>query len=107
MYQKLKILYLHHFKLVFFLNFCLSLFFLNLFYLKGFDKVNLYNLAIAFKLLGYATTVGIEKLFFGYRIFYYYNLNMSYRKVLGYFFLLDTFLFTSLLIFCWLWQSFM
>lgn len=72
MYQKLKILYLHHFKLVFVLNFCLSLFFLNLFYLKVFNKVNLYNLAIAFKLLGYATTVVIEKLFFGYRILHGY-----------------------------------
>ena len=107
MYQKLKILYLHHFKLVFVLNFAISLFFLNLFYLKGFDKVNLYNLAIAFKLIGYVVTFVIEKLFFSYRIFYYYNLGISYRRILGTFFTLDFGLFVSLLMLCWLWKIFL
>jgi len=107
MYQKLKILYLHHFKLVFFLNFALSLFFLHLFYLKGFNKVNLYNLAFAFKLIGYATTVAIEKLFFSYRIFYYYNLGMSYRRILGTFFGMEFGLFILSLIICWLWTNFL
>jgi len=106
MYQKLKLLYLHHFKLVFVLNFALSLYFLNLFYLKGFDKVGLYNLIIAFKLLGYATTVAVEKLFFSYRIFYYYNLGISYRRILGTFFALEFGLFVLLVTFCWLWMNF-
>lgn len=107
MYQKLKILYLHHFKLVFVLNLALSLFWLNLFYLKGFDKINLYNLAIAFKLIGYATTVAIEKLFFSYRIFYYYNLGISYRRILGTFFGIEFGLFVLSLIICWLWMNFL
>ncbi|RZK00598.1 MAG: hypothetical protein EOO43_25135 [Flavobacterium sp.] len=106
MYQKLKILYLHHFKLVFVLNFALSLFFVHLFFEKGFDKVGLYNLIIAFKLLGYATTLAVEKLFFSYRIFYYYNLGISYRRILGTFFALEFGLFVLLLTFCWLWMSF-
>ncbi len=106
MYQKFKTLYLHHFKLVFTLNFALSLYFANLFYLKGFDKVNLYNLAIGFKLLGYATTIAIEKLFFNRRIFYYYNLGISYRKILSIFFALEFSLFLFILLCCWLWISF-
>lgn len=105
MYKKLKILYLHHFKLVFVLNFALSLFFVNLFYLKGFDKVNLYNLAIVFKLIGYATTITIEKLLFSYRIFYYYNLRITYRRILGSFFAIEFSLFVVLLILCWLWMN--
>ncbi len=107
MYQKLKILYLHHFKLVFVLNFALSLFWLNLFYLKGFEKVNLYNLAIVFKLVGYAITVAIEKLFFSYRILYYYNLGISYRRILGTFFSIEFGLFVLSLMLCRLWLNFL
>jgi len=106
MYQKFKTLYLHHFKLVFALNFALSLYFVNLFYLKGFDKVGLYNLAIAFKLLGYTATAAIEKLFFNRRIFYYYNLGISYRRLLGIFFLIDFIIFVCFILLCALWISF-
>jgi hypothetical protein len=106
MYQKFKTLYLHHFKLVFALNFALSLYFVNLFYLKGFDKAGLYQLAIGFKLLAYAATVVIEKLVFSRRIYYYYNLGIGYRKILGLFFAMDLGIFVSFLILCALWINF-
>lgn len=106
MYQKFKTLYLHHFKLVFALNFALSLYIVNLFYLKGFDKVGLYQLALGFKLLGYAATAIIEKLIFSRRIYYYYNLGIGYRKILGLFFGIEFGLFVCLLIFCALWINF-
>jgi len=106
MLQKLKILYFRHFKLVGALGFCLSLYFINLFVIKGFDKINLYNLAVFFKLLGYCTTLGIEKLFFSSRSFYYKNLGFSYRRILGTLFLVDFAIFLLLLLTSWLWMSF-
>jgi len=107
MYQKLKIIYLHHFKFLIFLNLFLSLYLIQLFCLKGFDKVGLYNLAIFFKLVAFATTFGIEKLFFGKHIFYFQNLGLSYRKIFGIFYLLDFALFILLFLISWLWKSYM
>ncbi|WP_199119517.1 hypothetical protein [Pedobacter sp. ASV28] len=106
MYNKLKIIYTNHFKLVFVLNLGLSLFFLHLFYLKGFGKVGLYNILTAFKLMGYVVTLLTEKLLFDRRKFYYYNLGLGYRKVLGIFFAIDFVLCAVLLMFCWLCTSF-
>ena len=106
MLQKLKFIYIHHFKLVAVLNFSLSLYLAFLFYLKGFDKVNLYNIAFALKLVAYATTVGIEKLFFANRSIYYRNFGLSYRRILGTFFAIDFISFLSLLLVCYLWMSF-
>lgn len=106
MYHRLKILYFHHFKLVGVLNCCLSLFFVYLFVLKGFDKVNLYNLAIFFKLLAYGLTIAIEKLFFAQRAFYYRNLGISYRRLLGTFFSLDAIVFTSFMFIGYICRSF-
>mgnify|MGYP006165628347 CR=1 FL=1 len=107
MLNKLRFIFLHHFKLVAVLNFSLTLYLTYLFVLKGFDKVNLYNIAFALKLVAYVTTVAIEKLFFAYRSYYYRNLGFSYRKLLGLFFAFDFLLFISLLIISYLWMSFM
>ena len=106
MLQKLKFIYIHHFKLVAVLNFSLSFYLSFLFSLKGFDKVNLYNIAFALKLVAYATTLGIEKLFFANRSIYYRNFRLSYRRILGTFFALDFISFLSLLLVCYLWMSF-
>jgi hypothetical protein len=96
--SKLKTIYLHHFKLVLFLNFCLSLFFGYLFFLKGFDKAPLYSIALFFKLVAYGTTVSIEKLFFSVRNYYYRNLGLSYRRIFSVLFAVDMMLFISLLV---------
>lgn len=106
MIHKLKFLFVHHFKLVTALNFGLTLYLTYLFVLKGFDKVNLYNIAFALKLVAYVTTLAIEKLFFAYRSYYYRNLGFSYRKLLGLFFAIDFLFFISLLIISFLWMSF-
>jgi hypothetical protein len=106
MLQKLRFIYIHHFKLVTVLNFSLSLYLAFLFTLKGFDKVNLYNIAFALKLIAYATSIGIEKLFFANRSIYYRNFKLSYRKILGTFFILDFITFLSILLSCYLWMSF-
>jgi len=106
MYQKLKILYLHHFKLVFVLNFAVSLFFLNLFFEKGFDKITLYNLAIFFKLFAYAIALGAEKLLFSRRSFHYQNLALSYRRIFSTFYIFDFSFFVFLLTLTWLWKNF-
>lgn len=106
MLQKLKFIYIHHFKLVTVLNFSLSLYLAFLFILKGFDQINLYNLAFVWKFMAYATTVGIEKLFFANRSIFYRNFKLSYRKILGTFFVLDFIIFLSILLSCYLWMSF-
>ena len=106
MLQKLKFIYLHHFKLVAFLNFSFSIYFIYLFLLKGFDKVNLYNITIAWKMITYAFTLGIEKLFFSNRVFYYKNLGLSSRRILGTYFGLDFIVYISLLLICFLCKSF-
>jgi hypothetical protein len=106
MLQKLKFIYTNHFKLVAILNFSLSLYLAFLFLLKGFDKVNLYNIAFMLKLITYAATLGIEKLFFASRAVYYRNFRLSYRRILGTFFALDFFAFLSILLICYLWKSF-
>lgn len=106
MLQKLKFIYLHHFKLVAFLNISFSVYLTYLFLLKGFDKINLYNIAIAFKVITYAFTLVIEKLFFSKRSIYYRNLGLSYRRILGTYFTLDFIIFTSILLICFLCKSF-
>jgi hypothetical protein len=106
MLKKLRFIYIHHFKLVIFLNFSLSLYLTYLFVLKDFDKVNLYNIAIALKLIGYAFTLTIEKLFFAQRSFYYRNLGLSYKRILGVFFGLDFLIFIVLLMFSYLCKSY-
>ncbi len=106
MLQKLKFIYLHHFKLVTFLNISFSIYFTFLFLLKGFEKVNLYNIAIAFKLIAYALTLIIEKVFFSKRSIYYRNLGLSYRRILGTYFTLDFIIFISLLLICFVCKSF-
>jgi hypothetical protein len=106
MLNKLKFLFVHHFKLAAVLNFSLTIYLTYLFVLKGFDKVNLYNIAFALKLVAYVTTLVIEKLFFAYRSFYYRNLGFSYRKLFGLFFAFDFLLFISLLLISYLWMSF-
>ena len=98
MLQKLKFIFIHHFKLVVFINFSYSIFFTYLFVIKGFDKVDLYNIAIVFKLIAYTVTIVIEKLFFSNRVFYYKNLGLSYRRVLGTYFGLDFIIFLLLLL---------
>lgn len=107
MLNKLKFLFAQHFKLVAVLNFSLTLYLTYLFILKGFDKVNLYNIAFALKLVAYITTLAIEKLFFAYRSPYYRNLGFSYRKLFGLFFTFDFLLFISFLLISYLWMSFM
>lgn len=106
MLHKLRFIYVHHFKLVAVLNFSLSLYLAFLFVIKGFDKVNLYNIAFALKLVAYAATVGIEKLFFANRSIYYRNFKLSYRRILGTFFTLDFITFLSILLSCYLWMNF-
>src|SRR6478609_111224 len=106
MYKKLIFIYSHHFKLVLFLNCCLSLFFAYLFLHKGFDKIPLYNLAIAFKIVAYLKTFGIEKLLFEQQAFYYRNLGLSYRKLFSTFFAIDFVLFLILLIVAFVCRSF-
>ena len=98
MFQKLKFIYLHHFKLVAFLNFSFSVYLAYLFLLKGFDKINLYNITIGWKMITYALTLGIEKLFFSNRVFYYKNLGLSSRRILGTYFGLDFIIFISLIL---------
>jgi len=97
MQSTLKTIYLHHFKLVLFLNFCLSLFFGYLFFLKGFDKAPLYSIALFFKLIAYGTTLSIEKLLFSQRRYYYRNLGLSYRRIFTVLYAAEFTLFISLL----------
>lgn len=106
MLQKLRFIYIHHFKLAAVLNFSLSFYLVFLFILKGFDKIGLYNIAFALKLIAYATTGGIEKLFFANRSIYYRNFKLSYRRILATFFILDFVTFLSILLSCYLWMSF-
>ena len=106
MLQKLKFIYLHHFKLVAILNFSYTIFFTYLFVIKGFDKVDLFNIAIVLKLIAYTLTIVIEKLFFSNRVFYYKNLGLSYRRVLGTYFGLDFIIFLLLLLIFSLWMNF-
>lgn len=106
MLQKLKFIYLHHFKIFAFLNFGFTIYLVYLFLLKGFDKVNLYNIVIAFKLITYAFTLVIEKLFFSKRSIYYRNLGLSCRKILGVYFSLDFIIFISLVLICFLCRNF-
>lgn len=97
MYAKLKFIYIHHFKLIIFLNFGLSLFFSYLFFLKGFDKIPLYSIALFFKLIGYATTFAIEKLLFSQRKYYYLNMGLSYRRLFSVLFGIDFVVFVFML----------
>lgn len=106
MLQRLSFVYLHHFKLVALLNLGISIFLTYLFLAKGFDKVNLYNISMAYKLVAYVLTLMIEKLIFTKRSIYYRNLGLSYRKLLGVFFGLDFFCFLLMLISSWLWMNF-
>ena len=106
MFQKLKFIYLHHFKLIAFLNFSFSVYLAYIFLLKGFDKINLYSITIAWKIITYALTLGIEKLFFSNRVFYYKNLGLSNRRILGAYFGLDFIVYILLLLICFLCKSF-
>lgn len=106
MLKKLKFIYIHHFKLVTVLNFSLSIYLVFLFILKGFDEVDLYNIAFALKLIAFTGTLAIEKLFFAKRSIYYRNFNLSYRRILGTFFILDFIVFLSLLLMCYVWMNF-
>lgn len=106
MLKKLKFIYLHHFKIFAFLNFSFTIYLVYLFLLIGFDKVNLYTIVVAFKLITYAFTLVIEKLFFSKRSIYYRNLGLSYRKILGVYFILDFIIFISLILICFLCRNF-
>lgn len=106
MFQKLKFIYLQHFKIFVFLNFGFTIYLVYLFLLNGFDKVNLYNLVIALKFITYAFTLFIEKLFFSKRSVYYRNLGLSYRKILGVYFSIDFIILISLISICFLCKNF-
>lgn len=106
MLLRLRFLYLHHFKLVALLNVSLSVFFAYLFIIKGFDKVNLYNIAFVAKLVAYSITLLAEKLLLAHRSFYYRNLGFSYRKLFGLFFGSDFFSFMLMLLCSWVWMNF-
>lgn len=106
MLQRLKFLYVRHFKLAALLNVSTSIFLTYLFVSKGFDRVNLYNIAFAAKFTAYGITLFAEKLLFAYRSYYYRNLGFSYRKLFGLFFGLDFLGFILMLICAWLWMNF-
>ena len=99
MLKKLRFLYSNHFKAIIGLNILVSLFFTYLFFLKGFDKINLYHYAIIFKLVGYALSVMLEKVIFQERKYFYRNLRIGYRKIFSILFIPDFVMFKILLMF--------
>ncbi|HTM97464.1 MAG TPA: hypothetical protein VL088_01915, partial [Pedobacter sp.] len=66
--------------------------------LKGFDKAPLYSIVLFFKLIGYVTTVSIEKMLFNQRSYYYRNLGLSYRRIFAVLFSFEFMLFVFVLI---------
>lgn len=99
MLKKLSYLYSNHFKAIIGLNIFVSLFFTYLFFLKGFDKINLYYYAIIFKSIGYVLSVMLEKVIFPERKYFYRNLRISYRKIFSILFIPDFVIFMVLLMF--------
>ena len=93
MQGKLSFLYLNHFKAVIALNVFVSLFFSYLFFIKGFDKLNLYFYSVIFKLMGYILSVMIEKIIFPERQYFFRNLRFSYRKIFSVLFITDFLIF--------------
>jgi len=87
--SRLYFTYRQHFKLIIGLNLFVGIYFTGLFWLKGYHHYPLYILALFFKVVTYAISVGIEKLFFQNRAYHYRNLGFSYRMLFGYLYILD------------------
>ncbi|MDQ7949200.1 MAG: hypothetical protein REI78_13260 [Pedobacter sp.] len=106
MIKKLRFIYIHHFKLMACLNLSLSIYLTYLFTFKGFNHIDLYEIVIAFKLIGHGLTLLIEKLFFSGRSFYYRNLGLSYTRIFTVFYGLDGIVFCLLFYLNYLCRSF-
>lgn len=97
MLRKITFIYRHHFKFVIALNVFVSIYFLAVFWYKGYTHYPLYMLAIFFKAISYAICVAIEKMFFQARSYHFRNLGFSYRMLFGWLYVLDFLFFIFLL----------
>lgn len=107
MLKKIIFLYYQHFRFIIALNIVVSIYFTYLFWDKGYTHYPLYMLALLFKLIAYAISIFVEKLFFESRSYHYRNLRFSYRILFSGIFLVDFLLFATLLLITGTWKSFM
>lgn len=97
MLRKIIFIYHQHFKFVIALNLFVSLYFLAVFWYKGYTHYPLYMLALSFKAVAYVICVAIEKIFFQPRAYHFRNLGFSYRMLFGWLYIADLLLFILLL----------
>lgn len=97
MLKKISFIYQQHFKFIIALNLFTSIYFVGVFWFKGYNHYPLYMLALVFKLMAYVLGVVIEKMFHQSRAYHFRNLGFSYRMLFGWLYAVDLLLFILIL----------
>lgn len=106
MLKRIFFIYAQHFKFTIALTLFVSLYFILIFWSKGYNHYPLYMLALFFKAIAYGLSLLVEKTFFEARAYHYRNLGFGYRRLFGTLFWLDLLLFVCMILFSYLCKSF-
>lgn len=106
MLKKLFFIYAQHFKFTIALSLFVSVYFILIFWSKGYKHYPLYMVALLFKAIAYGLSLLVEKTFFEARAYHYRNLGFGYRQLFGTLFSLDLLLFACMILLSYLCKSF-
>jgi len=99
-------LYFPLFKHLILLNVLMSVLAARLFLQEGFNVYGVYIIASSIKIVGYALSLAVERMFYAKRGYFFKNVGLSYSRIFAYILLLDLGYYIIILLICWIVKSF-